>query len=43
VYDLLQLVDALARVIRLGVDVLGAEVPPLEAVDGAEIADVAVG
>lgn len=41
--DLGQLVDALAGVVRLGVDVGGAEMAPLEAVDGAEIADGAVG
>lgn len=38
-----ELVDSLARVVRLGVDVLGAKVPPLEAVHGAEVADLAVG
>lgn len=40
--DLGQLVDALAGVVGVGVDVLGAKVPPLEAVDGAQVADVAV-
>lgn len=40
--DLGQLVDTLARVVSAGVDVLGAKVPPLEAVDGAQVADVAV-
>jgi len=42
VHHLGQLVDALARVIRLGVDVGRAEMPPLEAVDGAEITGGAV-
>lgn len=42
VHHLGQLVDALARVIRPGVDVGRAEMPPLEAVDGAEVADGAV-
>lgn len=41
-YNLLQLVDALARVIRLGIDVLGAKVPPLKPVNGAQVADLAV-
>ncbi len=41
--DLCQLVDALAGVVGLGVDVGGAEMAPLEAVDGAEVADGAVG
>lgn len=40
--DLGQLVHALAGVICLCVDILGAKVPPLEAVDGAQVADVAV-
>ena len=41
--DLGQLVDALPRVVRLRIDVLGAKVPPLKAVDGAQVADLAVG
>ena len=40
--DALQLVDALAGIIGLGVDVLGAKVAPLEAVDGTEVADLAM-
>lgn len=42
VYDVGELVDTLARVIGLRIDVLGAEVAPLEAVDGAQVADLAV-
>lgn len=41
-YDLGELVDALARVVGAGVLVLGAKVAPLEAVDGAQVADLAV-
>lgn len=41
--DLGELVDALACVVRLCVDVFRAKVSPLEAIDGAEIADFAVG
>lgn len=41
--DLGQLVDALAGVVCLCVDVLGAKVSPLEAVDGAQVTDLAVG
>lgn len=37
-----ELVDALARVVRLGVDILGAKVPPLEPIDGAQVAHLAV-
>ena len=37
-----QLVDALAGVVGLGVDVGGAKVAPLEAVDGPEVAGLAV-
>lgn len=37
-----ELVDALAGVVGVHVLVFGAEVAPLEAVDGAEVADVAV-
>ncbi len=37
-----QLVDALAGVVGLGVDVGGAEVAPLEAVDGPEVAGLTV-
>ena len=37
-----ELVDALARVVRVGVVVRGAEVAPLEAVDGAQVALLAV-
>ena len=40
--DALELVVPLVRVVRLGVDVVGAEVAPLEAVDGAEVTDFAV-
>jgi len=36
--DVGELVDALARVVGVRVDVARAEVPPLEAVDGAEVA-----
>lgn len=42
VNNLGELVDSLARVVRLGVDVLGAKVPPLEAIHGTEVADLAV-
>lgn len=38
-----QLVDALTRVVRARVDVLGAKVPPLEPVHGAQVAHGAVG
>ena len=38
-----QLIDALPGIICLGVFVLGAEVAPLEAVDGTEVAFFAVG
>lgn len=41
--DFGQLVDAPAGVVGLGIDVLCAKVPPLEAVDGAQVADLAVG
>lgn len=41
-HDLLDLVDALTVVIRMAVLVLGAKVPPLEAVHGAEIAFLAL-
>lgn len=41
--DFGQLVDALAGVVCLGIDILGAKVPPLKAVDGAQVADVTVG
>jgi len=41
-HDLRQLVNALARIVRLRVHVLGAKVPPLKAVDGAEVANVPV-
>ena len=41
--DLGQLVDALTGIVGAGIDVHGAEVAPLEAVDGAEVADGAVG
>jgi hypothetical protein len=37
VNHLCQLINALPRVVRLGVYVLGAEVPPLESVDRAEV------
>lgn len=40
--DALELVVALARVVRLMVDVVGAEVAPLEAIDWAQVADFAV-
>lgn len=36
--DFPDLIDALARVVGVAVDVLGAEVAPLETVDGAEVA-----
>lgn len=42
VNNLSELVNSLACVVRLGVDVLGAKMPPLEAVHGAEVADLAV-
>lgn len=41
--DFGQLVDALAGVVCLSIDILCAKVPPLEAVDGAQVADVTVG
>lgn len=41
--DFGQLVDALAGVVCLSIDVLCAKVPPLKPVDGAQVADVAVG
>lgn len=42
VNNLGELVDSLACVVRLGVDILGAKVPPLEAVHRTEVADLAV-
>lgn len=42
VNDLRELIDPLARIVRLGIDVLGAEMAPLEAVHGAQVADGAV-
>lgn len=41
-HNLLELIDALAGVIGVTVGIFGAEVAPLEAVDGAEIAFFAV-
>ena len=41
-HDARELVDALARVVGLGVDVGGAEMPPLEAVHWAQVAHLAV-
>lgn len=35
VHNIFELVDTLAGVIRLGVDVLGAKVPPLESIHGS--------
>ena len=40
--DLAELVDALALVVGVHVDILGAEMPPLEAVHRAQVADLAV-
>lgn len=42
-YHLRQLIHPLPRIIRLGVHILGPEMAPLEAVDGTEVADRAVG
>lgn len=42
VHDLGELVDALARVVCVAVGVFGAKVAPLEAVDGAQVAHLAV-
>jgi hypothetical protein len=42
VHDARELVDALAGVVCLGVDVLCAKMPPLKAVDGAEVALLAI-
>lgn len=41
-HHLRQLIDALPRVIRPRIHILGAEVAPLEAIHGAQIADLAV-
>jgi hypothetical protein len=38
-----QLIDTLASIIRLGIDILCAEMPPLEPVDRTKITDCAVG
>ena len=43
VNDLCQLIDPLARVIRLRVHVVGAEMPPLETIDGSQISYFSVG
>lgn len=40
--NLRELVHPLPRIIRLSIDVLGAKVPPLETVHGAQVADFAV-
>ena len=42
VNDLRQLIDPLARVIRLRIHVLGAEMPPLETIDGSQVSDFSV-
>lgn len=41
--DLGQLVDALAGIVCLCIHVLGAKVPPLKTIDGAQVTDLAVG
>lgn len=42
VYDLGQLINTLAGIVGLGILVLGTKVTPLKAVDGAQIANLAV-
>lgn len=41
--NILELINAFAFVVRFAIDVLRPKVPPLEAVDGAEIAFLSMG